>query len=80
MEINVLGPGCMNCITLERRVVEALAELDFNASVKKVTDIQEIIKAGVFKTPALMINGKIILQGRVPKIEELKTLITKFAE
>lgn len=75
MEIKILGPGCMNCKTLERRVNEALTQMNINVPVIKVSNIHDIIKAGVLKTPALMANGKLILQGKIPKIEELKELI-----
>lgn len=52
MEIKILGPGCMNCKTLERRVNEALTQMNINVPVIKVSNIHDIIKAGVLKTPA----------------------------
>jgi small redox-active disulfide protein 2 len=77
MEIKVLGPGCPKCKTLEKSVINALAELDLAADVSKVEDIVEIMNYGVMVTPALVINGKVVLKGRVPSVEEIKSLITK---
>ena len=75
MEIKVLGPGCARCETLGKEVVNALAELDIAADVKKVKDIQEIMAYKIMSTPALVINGKVKVSGRVPKREEIKKLI-----
>jgi small redox-active disulfide protein 2 len=64
--IKVLGPGCANCKKLEEvaRTAAGLAQVE--AEVLKVTDMQEIIAAGVLKTPGLMINGKLVSSGRIP--------------
>jgi small redox-active disulfide protein 2 len=64
--IKVLGPGCSNCKKLEEvsRTAAGLAEVE--ADIVKVTDMQEIIAAGVIKTPGLMINGKLVSSGRIP--------------
>jgi small redox-active disulfide protein 2 len=77
MEIKVLGTGCPKCKTLEKSVINALAELDLAADVSKVEDIVEIMNYGVMVTPALVINGKVVMKGRVPSVEEIKSLITK---
>lgn len=75
MEIKVLGPGCARCENLEKEVINALAELDVAADVKKVKDIQEIMSYKIMSTPGLVINGKVKVTGRVPKREEIKKLI-----
>ena len=77
MEIKVLGTGCTNCKTLEKSVINALAELNINADVEKVEDIQKIMAYGIMRTPALIINEKVALSGRVPSISELKEIIEK---
>jgi len=77
MEIKVLGPGCANCRQLEKEVFNALAELDIAADIEKVQDVKKIVSYGVMATPALVINEKVKLSGRVPKREELKRLITE---
>ena len=74
MEIKVLGPGCPNCKKLEKLTINALAELDVAANITKVTDFNEITKH-VMSTPGLVIDGKVVSQGRVPNQEEIKRLI-----
>lgn len=75
MKIEVLGTGCPKCMSVEQNVKKALAELAVQAEVEKVTDIQQIIKKGVMSTPALVIDGKVVLQGKSPTVEQLKELI-----
>lgn len=75
MEIKVLGPGCINCVTLQQRAIDALSELKIAANVEHVSDFAQFIDYEVFMTPALVINGKTKVQGRVPSKEEIKTWI-----
>jgi small redox-active disulfide protein 2 len=77
MDIKVLGTGCPRCKALEKAVYNALAELDLAADVNKVEDIAEIMNYGIMATPALVVNGKVVIKGRVPSVEEIKSLITK---
>lgn len=80
MTIKVLGAGCMNCKTLEQRTVEALKKLNLEASVEKVTDFQQIASYGILRTPGLVVENKVIIQGRVPTVEQLQELLTSHAE
>lgn len=80
MIIQVLGPGCMNCRTLEQRTREAVAQLHADAIVDKVTDLNGISSYGVLRTPGLVINEKLVWQGGVPTVEKIKELITANAE
>lgn len=75
MTIKVLGPGCMNCRTLERRTLEALEKTGIQATVEKVVDLDGIVAYGVMRTPGLVINEKVIVQGRVPTVEQIQELI-----
>ena len=77
MEIKVLGTGCARCKTLESATRQAISELNLNASVEKVEDIQKIMEYGIMRTPGLVINGKVVLSGQLPKINELKNLLTQ---
>jgi len=76
IEIKVLGPGCPKCKTLEKATLQAVAEAGVKATVTKVDDIVEIMNYGVMTTPALAINGKVVVKGRVPSLDEIKSLIT----
>ena len=64
--IKIYGSGCANCKNLEQMCYNALQELQIDASVEKVTDIQEIMKTGILSTPGLEINGKMISSGKLP--------------
>ncbi len=77
MEIKILGTGCARCNSLEKAVINALAELDIAADVEKVEDIQRIMEYGILHTPGLVINEKVVLSGRIPNMEELKNIINQ---
>ena len=77
MEIKVLGTGCPRCKALEKEVINSLAELDIAANVSKVEDIMKIMEYGIMHTPALVINEKVVLSGRVPSRAELQSLLTQ---
>jgi small redox-active disulfide protein 2 len=75
MVIKVLGPSCANCKTLERRTQEAVSALQVEASIEKVTDLYGIVAYGVMRTPALVIDEKLVSEGRVPTVDHIKVLI-----
>jgi small redox-active disulfide protein 2 len=77
MEILILGPGCQKCKTLEKLTREVVEENGIDAKVTKVEDIAEIMKYGVMTTPALVVDGKIELKGRVPSPGEIKQILTR---
>ena len=78
MNIKVLGPGCMNCRTLEKRVLEALQELKMDAVVEKVEDYQKIASYGILRTPGLVIDEKVAVSGSVPPVEKLKEILIAY--
>jgi small redox-active disulfide protein 2 len=80
MEIKILGVGCPKCRSLEKAVVNCLAEMDIAADVAKVDDIDEIMKYGIMMTPGLVINGEVVLSGRVPATKELRVLLDKYVK
>jgi small redox-active disulfide protein 2 len=77
VKIKVLGPGCANCTTLEKRTHDALAATGISATVEKVTDFAEIASYGVMSTPALVIDEHVVISGRVPRVDEIETLLTE---
>lgn len=79
MEIKILGTGCPNCKELEKRVINALAELGVAANVDKVTDIKKIMEFKVLGTPGFVINGRVMSSGRIPRPEEIKAWIREAA-
>lgn len=77
MEIKVLGTGCAKCKTLEKLTNDVVAETGVTATIEKVEDIYKIMQFGVMSTPALVINKKVVLSGRLPSSAELKEIILK---
>lgn len=77
MKIEILGPGCPRCHSTEENVKKALSELNKPAEVIKVSDINAIIEKGVMQTPAVIINGRITIQGKIPTVEQIKQFVHK---
>lgn len=75
MKIQIAGPGCYNCQTTERNVVNACAELNVAAEISHVTDYNAIAKLGVMRTPAVVVNGQVVVSGRVPTVSEIRALL-----
>ena len=76
MNIKILGPGCANCVNLERVTREAVTTLGLDATIEKVTDYAAIVGYGVMRTPALVVDEKVIMSGRVPTAAQVQTLLT----
>ncbi len=77
MKIEVLGPGCPKCNMTYDNVNKALKELNKEAEVIKITDINEMIDKGMLQSPGLTIDGKLVMQGKIPTVEQVKILINK---
>lgn len=77
MEIIVLGTGCPKCKTLEKLTSDTVREMGIDATVRKEEDIIKIMNYGIMHTPGLIINGKVVLSGRLPSAGELKELLNK---
>ena len=75
MNIKILGSGCMNCKTLELRMVEAMKLLNITSVIEKVTDYQQIATYGVMRTPGLVIDNKVVIQGRVPTVDQIQDIL-----
>ena len=77
MEIKILGTGCAKCKALDKVTREVVEEMKLDATVTKVEDIMEIMTFGVMTTPALVVDGQVVLKGRVPGAGEIKQLLTR---
>ena len=75
MNIKVLGTGCAKCGSLEKMTRDAISDIGIEANIEKEEDIIKIMGFGVMHTPALVINEKVVLSGRLPSKDELVKLI-----
>ena len=76
MMIEVLGPGCAKCNKLETMVKATADRLGVPCVIEHIRDIDTIVQRGVMATPALAIDGSVVVTGRVPSETELATWIT----
>lgn len=74
-EIKILGTGCAKCKRLFANTEQAVKELKIAAEVVKVEDLDAIVESGVMLTPALLINGEVVAEGRVPDVNEIKDML-----
>ena len=75
-KLQILGTGCAKCDELTKRTEEAARGLGLEYGMEKVSDLREIMTFGVMMTPALVVDGKVKVAGRVPSLEEIKGLLT----
>lgn len=76
MVIKVLGPGCAKCKTLETLVNQVVDQNSIEATIIKVDDIMDIMSYNVIAPPALVVNEKVVVKGRVPSADEIKEILT----
>lgn len=75
MRVEVLGPGCKRCHTLEENVRAAVREMGIEAEVAKVSDINEIAARGVLMTPGLAIDGETVASGHLLSVSQVKKIL-----
>ncbi len=75
LEIEVLGPGCARCETLEKNVRAAVQEMGIDAEVTKVSEIKEIAARGILMTPGLAINGQVVSSGHLLSVIQVIKLL-----
>lgn len=75
MIIKILGTGCSKCDQLEKLTKEVVAANGVDAEVVKVKEIKDIMAYGVMKTPALVVDERVKVMGRIPSADEIKKMI-----
>jgi len=78
MEIKILGTGCAKCKSMERLTREVVEKNGIQATITKVDDITEIMKYHIMATPALVVNEKVEIKGRVPSEAEILEVLSKY--
>jgi small redox-active disulfide protein 2 len=77
MKIEILGTGCPKCKQLAANAEAAVRELNLQAEIGKVTDIDKITDYGVMMTPALVVDGNVASSGKLLSKDEIKKILTK---
>ena len=75
--IQIIGTGCKKCTNLAANAKQAAAELGLEVKIEKITDINQIITFGCMTTPALAVDGQLLSQGKVLKVEQIVELLKK---
>jgi small redox-active disulfide protein 2 len=75
MKLQILGTGCAKCNALTQATEKAAQALGVPYELEKVTDLKQIMAFGVMVTPALVVDGKVKVSGKVPPVDELKKLL-----
>jgi len=78
MDIKILGTGCPKCKSLEKIARDVVEQENFEATITKVEDIMAIMSYGVMSTPALVVNEKVEIKGRMPSYDEVKQVLKKY--
>ena len=61
MKLSIYGSGCAKCQALAKNAEAAAQALDLDYEIEKVTDTNQIIDAGIMRTPALMADDDILV-------------------
>ncbi|MDD6894917.1 MAG: thioredoxin family protein [Prevotellaceae bacterium] len=74
-EIKVLGPGCAKCKSTYAMVEKAVKANGMTVKLTKVEDIEEIMRYNIMATPAIVVDGKVVMKGRVPSESDVKQIL-----
>lgn len=74
-KIEVLGPGCARCLETYRVVRHVVEQAGLSSEVVKVEDLRRMMALGIMATPAIVVDGTVVLSGRVPKTDEVRQLL-----
>ena len=77
MKLEIYGSGCSKCKTLAANAEAAAQALGLAYELAKITDMNAIIDAGVMRTPALGVDGSIVVEGKVAAAEEIQKLLAR---
>ena len=75
MNIKVIGAGCAECDRLYKNTLDAVKETGTEAEIEKIEDLVEIVRLGVMSAPSLMVDGKLVISGKVANKKEIMKLI-----
>jgi small redox-active disulfide protein 2 len=76
MKLEIYGSGCTKCNLLAEHAEQSVQDLGVDYTLEKVTDMNAIIDAGVLRTPALAVDGAIVVEGAVPSADKIKSFLS----
>lgn len=74
-EIKILGPGCAKCKSAYAVVEKVVKESGLDIAVTKVDDIAEMMSYNIMSTPAIVVDEKVVMKGKVPSESEVRSLL-----
>lgn len=74
-EIKILGPGCAKCKSAYAVVGKVVKESGLDIAVTKVDDIAEMMSYNIMSTPAIVVDEKVVMKGKVPSESEVRSLL-----
>ena len=80
MKLQILGTGCAKCNALTMATEKAAQSLGLQYELEKVTDLKHIMSFGVMTTPALVVDGQVKVSGKVPSVDELKSMLQQTSQ
>ena len=80
MHIKILGTGCARCNALEKIVRETVSDMNIDATIEDVKEINKILEYPILTTPGLVIDEKLVMAGKVPDKKELMKHISEARE
>ena len=75
--IKVLGAGCKSCQELHENVKKAVANMNLDAEVEYITDMEKVMSYGVMSMPAIVVNEQVVSMGKVLKAAQVEELLKK---
>lgn len=76
MDIKVLGSCCSKCDDTIALIEQVAKARGVPVDVEKVADMQRIMGYGVMSTPGVVIDGRVVHAGGMPKREKVEEWLT----
>lgn len=73
--VKILGVGSMRDHELIESVEMAAREMDLPIDIQLISDIDAFLRLGITAIPAMMIEGKVVANGRIPGVLEIKSML-----
>jgi small redox-active disulfide protein 2 len=78
--VRIFGTGCLSCNGLQKLIIEVLADMNIGADIEQIHDLDEIGRAGILQTPALMINNRLKSSGLLPTRSQIEHWIRELRD